>query len=243
MGIAFSFLDLFDIVHKHGCLNDPFIALGSLNVNEDMGVIQAYASKNPWWNHDENYSVRSLLRDRYHIMNYKDIDINGVADVWLDLNKPLDGEYVNSANVILNGGTLEHVFDVAQALKNIHAMLKEGGCLIHLVPVSWFNHGYYNFNPMFFREVAAVNKYQLLAEGFYCDPTVLDYVADGEGRKTTRQPEPPVTIITFNGEYTKEGENLLNSFNKNIFPSNLLYMAAFKKTNSEAFIYPVDVQP
>ena len=243
MGVMFSFLNFFDIVHKQNAFNDPVVALGSLTLNESADDIREFASKNEWWNQDDTNSVRSLLRDRYNISDYKDIDINGIADIWIDLNKPLDPAHQNSANVILNGGTIEHVFDVAQAIKNIHGMLKQGGSIIHLLPVSWYNHGYYNFNPLLFMEIARVNNYQLLAEGFYCNPDNLEYASKGMPINYSKQNSPAVTYITFSGiKYTEEKNQISSSFNKATFPSNLLYMVAYKKNNSNEFVYPVDCQ-
>jgi SAM-dependent methyltransferase len=242
MGVTFSFLRFFDIVYKQNAFCDPVVALGSLNINESDDDIREFASKNQWWKQDDTNSVRNLFRDRYNILDYKDIDINGVADIRLDLNKPVDSSYHNSVNVVLNGGTLEHVFDIAQALKNIHGMLKQGGSIIHLLPVSWYNHGYYNFNPFLFKEISRVNNYQLLAEAFYCNPNILTYVAQGMPVNYDKQDAPAITYITFDGEYTEENERISNSFNKAVFPSNLLYMVAYKKNNSNEFVYPVDCQ-
>lgn len=238
----FSFLSFFDIVHKRNAFKDPFISLGSLNINETDEAIREFASNNQWWKHDETYSVRSLLRDRYNLLDYRDIDINGAADICLDLNKPLDPSFNNSVSVILNGGTLEHIFDIAQVFKNIHAMLRNGGSMIHLAPVSWYNHGYYNFNPLLFKEIATTNNYQLLAEGFYCNPNSLTHVAQGTPVNDNNQDVPARTFITFNGEYTEENERISNSLYKAVFPSNLLYMVAYKKNNSNDFVYPIDVQ-
>ena len=242
MGIAFSFLEFFDLLYKQNSFHDPVVALGSLNINEPEEVIQEFAATNQWWKHDETYSVRSLFRDRYNILDYRDIDINGAADVWLDLNKPLETSSYNSVNVILNGGTLEHVFDIAQAFKNIHAMLRAGGVIIHLAPVSWYNHGYYNFNPLLFKGIAVANGYQMLAEGFYCSPGILAHVLQGASANYGGENGASEVFITFDGEYTEENERISDSFNKPTFPANLLYMVAYKKSAFGEFVYPVDCQ-
>jgi hypothetical protein len=242
LGIAFSFLEFFDVIHKQNAFHDPVVALGSLNINESEEEIQKFVSNNPWWHPDNIHSVRSLLRDRYGILDYKDIDINGKADSYLDLNRPLDPRYQNSANVVLNGGTLEHIFDVAQALKDIHAMLKAGGVVVHLSPVSWYNHGYYNFNPLLFHEVAVANDYQMLAEAFYCHPSSLISLAHPAPINYDEAQVASATVyITFNGtEYTQEKELISSNLNNMVLPSNLLYMVAYKSDHSDEFVYPVD---
>ena len=70
------------------------------------------------------------------------------ADHVFDLNKPVPKHLYNKYDVILDSGTLEHVFHLPQVLKNIYDMLKVGGRVIHLLPSSnWIDHGFYSFSP------------------------------------------------------------------------------------------------
>ncbi|MBI9034840.1 MAG: hypothetical protein JEZ03_10260 [Bacteroidales bacterium] len=242
MGVMFSFLDFFDILYKKNAFKDPVIGLGSLNINESDARINEFAGENTWWKRDQTNSVRSLLRDKYKITNYKDIDINDYADIYIDLNMPLDDVYKNSANVILNGGTLEHIFDIAQAIKNIHNMVRSGGTIIHLSPISWYDHGYYNINPLLFTEIARCNNYQLLAEGFYCNPYPLTQIVNNAPVDYEYHNDEAITYITFDGKYTEENERIKHSLKKSILPSNLLYMVAYQKNSSDKFVYPTDIQ-
>jgi len=66
-----------------------------------------------------------------------------------DLNEPiaLNVRY----DTIVDCGTLEHVFNVAQALKNVINLCKVGGQIIHIVPCNNFsNHGFWQFSPELF---------------------------------------------------------------------------------------------
>ena len=144
MGIAFSFLDFFDLCYQQQALYGPIIALGSLEVNESEEVIQTFAEENPGWNRELQQGVRSLFEYRYGITDYQDCDFNDNADIKLDLNQPLKSDLVGSAMTILNGGTVEHVFDVAQTIKNIHDIGRTGATIIQLAPISWYNHSFYN---------------------------------------------------------------------------------------------------
>lgn len=75
-------------------------------------------------------------------------------DIVWDLNQPVTEEMKNSYSCLIDGGTMEHVFDVPQLLHNCFSMLKEGGLYISMVPTNNFNgHGLYQFSPDFFYSV------------------------------------------------------------------------------------------
>lgn len=64
-----------------------------------------------------------------------------------DLNQPLPEHYVDRFNLILDPGTIEHVFDAKTGFTNIVRALKVGGTIIQQVPVYSYNGGYYSINP------------------------------------------------------------------------------------------------
>ena len=72
-------------------------------------------------------------------------------DIVHDLNQPVPKELEGAFSCIIDGGTMEHVFDVPTLLRNCFSMLKEGGFYISMVPTNNFNgHGLYQFSPDFF---------------------------------------------------------------------------------------------
>lgn len=72
-------------------------------------------------------------------------------DIVHDLNQPIPKELEEHFSCLIDGGTMEHVFDVPMLLKNCFSMLKEGGIYITMVPTNNFNgHGLYQFSPDFF---------------------------------------------------------------------------------------------
>jgi hypothetical protein len=81
------------------------------------------------------------------------------ADVIFDLNAPeLPLSLTGRFGVVLNIGTLEHVFHLPNALANITRMLRDGGVAVHILPTSnAVDHGFYQFGPtlMFDYYVAA----------------------------------------------------------------------------------------
>jgi len=88
-------------------------------------------------------------------------DFQAVDHVF-DLNKPVLKELHNKYDIILDSGTLEHVFNLPQALSNIYDMLKIGGRVIHLLPASnYVDHGFYAFSPTLFYDYYTANKWSI----------------------------------------------------------------------------------
>jgi SAM-dependent methyltransferase len=93
------------------------------------------------------------------------LDVNGFegADFVFDLNEPVPDHMHGLFDMIYDGGTLEHVFNFPQALKNIHAMLKVGGVVAHALPTSnHVDHGFYMFSPTVFWDYYTANRYEIV---------------------------------------------------------------------------------
>lgn len=85
------------------------------------------------------------------------------ADVVHDLNEPIPHELERRFTLLFDGGSLEHVFDVPQALENYMRMVDVGGHLIvHTMANNLFGHGFYQFSPeLFFRVLTPENGYEI----------------------------------------------------------------------------------
>jgi len=85
------------------------------------------------------------------------------ASVVLDMNRPAPESLHGRFTAVIDGGTLEHIFDVPQAFRNVAALLRVGG---HFVSVNGTNnfmgHGFYQFSPeLFFRVLSPQNGFEL----------------------------------------------------------------------------------
>jgi hypothetical protein len=77
-----------------------------------------------------------------------------------DLNFPVPLE--EEFDVTINNGTAEHIFNVAQFFKTAHERTRAGGLMIHSAPFTgWPDHGFYNFQPTFFFDLARANQYDI----------------------------------------------------------------------------------
>src|SRR5215831_5995704 len=76
-----------------------------------------------------------------------------------DLNHPLPSALLNRFNLILDPGTIEHVFDFKMSLTNIVRALRVGGVIVHQVPVYDYNAGYLNINPNVMHDFYRLNGF------------------------------------------------------------------------------------
>ena len=83
--------------------------------------------------------------------NVEALDLSSAsgADHIFDLNEDeLPPRFLGRFDAVLNGGTLEHVFHVPNALTSITRMLGPQGHVIHLLPCNgWVDHGFYQISP------------------------------------------------------------------------------------------------
>jgi hypothetical protein len=81
----------------------------------------------------------------------------------VDLNEALPADLADAFDIVLDAGTMEHCFNVGQAVRNILAMAKVGGFVIHMNPMTMVNHGFFNFSPTFYHDFYGQNGHQLIA--------------------------------------------------------------------------------
>lgn len=115
-----------------------------------------------------------------------------------DLNqRDVSTEIPRKYNLVIDAGTMEHVFDTVSFLKNVFDLLEIGGCVIHHSPSNnHCDHGYFQFSPQLFHDYYTANRFDLIdlkfvrqttrGEGetdpwMYCDwkPGCLDAISFG----------------------------------------------------------------
>ena len=85
------------------------------------------------------------------------------AEVIHDLNHPVPPALVGQFDLLVDGGTLEHVFHFPNAIANCMRMLRTGGRLMLFTPGNnYLGHGFYQFSPeLFFRVLSPENGFQV----------------------------------------------------------------------------------
>ena len=102
--------------------------------------------------------------------DYFDIDYNGNAKLLLDLGSPLPVELYDKADILYDGGVIEHIPNIYQAMCNAMLLLKKGGLFIECVPAAFFRGGcYYNVDPELFRDLYEANGFETVECMLYHD--------------------------------------------------------------------------
>lgn len=142
-------LELQRIIDKH-----------SLHLDEK--AFQLYSNYHKNKNH---YNANMIIYQ--DILGFNHISIQDVsnyegANILFDLNKPAPDELKSSFDVILDCGTIEHIFDVKQVFSNLFSMIRLHGSVIHFSPFNiWPDHGFYCYNPTLFKSIYAKNYFRI----------------------------------------------------------------------------------
>jgi len=122
------------------------------------------------------------------------------ASVVHDFNRPIGDEYKNRFTCVLDGGTLEHIFDFPTAIRNCMEMVEVGGHFLALTPANnYFGHGFYQFSPeLFYRIFSEENGFAVEQMFLYEDRPGSDWyeVADPAkvGERVTMTNSEPASL-------------------------------------------------
>jgi len=109
---------------------------------------------------DDTYFFKKIGFDEVYSLDCSDFE---GANYIFDLNEyPVPEKLRDSFDVIIDVGTIEHIFHLPNTLNNIFDMLKVGGRVIHYVPVDMIEHGFYNFSTYFFNDFYTHNNFKTI---------------------------------------------------------------------------------
>ena len=84
------------------------------------------------------------------------------TEIVCDLNYPCLPEFEQGFDVVIDGGTLEHCFNIAQGLQNATSWVKRGGVMFHVNPMTMMNHGFYCLMPTWYHDFYTQNGWEIL---------------------------------------------------------------------------------
>ena len=79
----------------------------------------------------------------------------------VDLNDPLPQDLARRFDLVVDTGTCEHCFNVAQAFCNACDALAVGGFLVHAAPMNRVNHGFWSFSPTVYPDFFEENGFRI----------------------------------------------------------------------------------
>jgi hypothetical protein len=140
---------------------------------------EAVSMTSPQW---DDYAD-GFLRDFLDAKSITVVDASPYegADTIHDMNFPVPREWHGRYDAVIDGGSLEHIFNVPVAFANMADMLKVGGSIFVNTPANnMMGHGFYQFSPeLMFRIFAEENGFAL--------QNVLLYEARYPGVELTRK--------------------------------------------------------
>ncbi len=97
-----------------------------------------------------------------HVDSLDASDYEG-ATLIADLNKPISEDLYSRYDLIVDGGTIEHIFNLPTALSNLMKMVKPGGRLVVCTMANnYFGHGFYQISPeLFYRALSPENGFEV----------------------------------------------------------------------------------
>ncbi len=82
-----------------------------------------------------------------YAMSVVDVQQHRGCEIVADLNYPQD---FGLFDLVLDHGTSEHCFNIAEAAVNLARSVRMGGFMVQHLPLNMFGHGFYDLNPEWF---------------------------------------------------------------------------------------------
>lgn len=142
------------------------------------------------------------------------IDFSGTSTAWkYDLNQPLPP--LGNFDLVINNGTAEHIFDIAQVFRSMHDACEVDGLMIHEGPFTgWQDHGFYCLQPTLFYDIAAANGYEIV--GVHIEQITDQIIIDISSR-----------------------EELSQAMLDGKIPNNAMLFVVLRKVREGAFVVPM----
>jgi hypothetical protein len=106
------------------------------------------------------------------------------ATILQDMNDPLRASNRNRFSLVIDGGSIEHVFEYTTALRNCMEAVEVGGHFITITPANnLLGHGFYQLSPeLFYRALTPENGFEMVRLVLFENPwkRVWYEVADPE---------------------------------------------------------------
>lgn len=169
MGINSEAAAFLSEARARGASFQRVVTLGRQSLSADRRALEAIARRNrlgpglvplSLGRYAENFLQHFLDAREIAALDYCDYEGEVVPH---DLNLPIAAEHEQRCDALIDGGTLEHVFNFPVALANCMRMVREGGRLFIFTPANnQLGHGFYQFSPeLFFRTLSPAHGFEV----------------------------------------------------------------------------------
>jgi hypothetical protein len=171
MGIDRDFADFLLGARSRGADFDRTATLGRLNLFVDQrSLAAAFRQQGEEASDHEIRAMRApgyaeaFLR-RLGARETVSVDASAYEGASLvhDMNQPIGDDHKRRFSAVIDGGTLEHIFNFPTAIRNCMEMLEVGGHFFsHTMANNFMGHGFYQFSPeLFYRVFGRENGFRL----------------------------------------------------------------------------------
>lgn len=161
MGINIHALNFLRYLGRYGNLGET-LTIGRQALRPSSGVVRRILSLEGSDYTNQTY-CDDLLKAHFGAsgVNSLDYSIKEGATVQHDLNVPIQESMEGRYDSVIDSGSLEHIFNIPQALLNCSLLCRSGGQIVHVSPANNFcGHGFWQFSPeMFFSLYSLDNGY------------------------------------------------------------------------------------
>ena len=245
MGVSKTSAILLCNLSQRGLLNGALLQLGVQRISPEAKYLIKQTFKSVSQHSLNEFS--SGKKRFWHSLGFdevKSLDFNDFegAEFICDLNKPVEPTLLERFDVVFDGGTLEHIFDIKAALFNIDSLLVDGGLVIHEVPSSnSIDHGFYSFSPTFFQDFYPNQGYEIIelllvvkrgrrAKIYhYSTPPPRKYIRENWGNKTVNVWCVARKCNSLTYLNSPQQAKYLNAWSRNSANTNLMQVAKVQK--------------
>ncbi|TDF39464.1 hypothetical protein EYS14_08080 [Alteromonadaceae bacterium M269] len=210
----------------------------NLNIDEDTRAAKVQTDeKGERFISDRSFF--SLIHDE-PLESFDVTDYEG-ASILLDLNYPIASEHHNVAGFILDGSTLDNVFNPAQALLNMVSMLDEGGVLYSLNVASLHYQPYSVVLPAMIYDFFVYNEFEEFEVYLY---VYREWYDTGKRSKNVFAIDPEELLRTYS--YDDKLRHGFVPILKTNHASDVIGISFYAKKNASnienKYVFPVQAQ-
>jgi hypothetical protein len=160
VGIDIQQLNFLRYVHKFGNFNKT-ITIGRQNIYTRFPIKKLIPINTKYEN---GTYVDQLLKDYFGSTIVDSIDASDYENATIihDLNTPIPENLKYKYDTVIDSGTLEHIYNIPQALENVSFLCRPEGQIIHILPANnQCGHGFWQMSPeLFFSLFSDKNGYE-----------------------------------------------------------------------------------
>lgn len=154
-------------VHRAGVPMNRLLMIGRQNLflhpselREIRSVCGGALANYQWGEYADRFFTECLRVSEVSALDYSSYE---GADLLYDLNDPIPSELEGQFDVVVEAGSLEHIFNFPVAIANLMKMTKVGGTILACtVSNNLSGHGFYQFSPeLIFRVFTVENGFEL----------------------------------------------------------------------------------